>query len=567
VVRNDPVVIGGTGGSGTSVVARSLRTLGLNIGTEGRESEWTPVANFVGRWGPRLVAHDLANQRTDLVRARRDLGLAIAQHEGRLASGPWGWKVPQSCLLLRFLFDCLPDMRYIHVVRDGRDMALSRNQRQAERYGDLLISGKFPEGPRRSARSWSTANCLVLEVGTALLGERFAVARYEDLIERPRDTLAELAHFAGLSPDAQTLAAAASEIAPSPEVGRHGKLSARELRAVSRAAEPGLRAYGYLPARRGPARILKGPTLPGHRPARSGHVVTEAFGVLTPDLGKAAQPAGLVVVGVSRSGTSIATELVASLGLHPPQHDFMGADRHNPTGYWESRALSRLDDLLLTQWRCTWWLAPPSITPEMVYLLRGYSYLAASTFFGTFPAAPWVWKDPRLTVLLPFWDQILGRQPVLLVHRDPRGVAESISARDGFSSAEALAIWERHTRLVLAALRGKTVAVASHSRLRDDPEQWREDIARFCVWAGLTIATPTASAQAKVLHLASADSNIALSRSQASLYDTVRALEGTHMAFPAVDLPPEDASVGRSIAALWRRTLKGETKTYLAVNP
>lgn len=555
MIRNDPIVIGGTGGSGTSALAKCMRTLGLDIGCGERDSEWRPMAKFVHRWGRPLVAHELTGQPADLVKARFDLGAAIATHEGRRTDGVWGWKVPQCCLLLGFIYDCLPDMRYIHVVRDGRDMALSGNQSQADRYSDLWVSGKNSDGPVRSAESWSIANCLVLDTGRALLGDRLMIARYEDLTDRPIETLARLARFAGLTPSDMQLANAAEAVKPSEAVGRHRTLSTREVRAVTRAAEPALRAFGYLaepPAAHG---AVRPPRTLGYRPRPAGHVVTEAFGALSPDGGAPTQPAGLLVLGVVRSGTSVATELAASLGLHAPGGDLMGPDRHNPTGYWESRALSRLDDLLLGQWDANWWLAPPAVTPEMVHALRGYSYLAASTFAATFPDAPWVWKDPRLVALLPFWDQVLGRQPALLVHRDPREVAQSISRRDGFTVAEGLAIWERHTRLVLAALAGRRVNVSNYAQICDDPGQWRGALASFCARAGLDIRPPRAPAGPLVLdRRRPMATDVALSASQAGLYETVRSLEGTHKAFPAVDLAAEGASVEPALAALGRRT-------------
>jgi hypothetical protein len=446
-------------------------------------------------------------------------------------------------------------MRYIHVVRDGRDMALSGNQNQADRYSDLWVSGRNPGGPVRSAESWSIANCLVLDTGRELLGERFTIARYEDLTDRPTETLAELARFAGLTPSDQQLARAAEGVEPSAKVGRHLTLSTREVRAVTRAAEPGLRAFGYLAEQPGAKGVARRPTSLGYPPRSAGHVVAEGFGALTPDGGVPTEPAGLVVVGVVRSGTSIATALATSLGLVPPGSDLMGADRHNPTGYWESRALSRLDDLLLGQWDANWWLAPPAVTPEMVHRLRGYSYLAASTFAATFPDAPWVWKDPRLVALLPFWDQVLGRQPALLVHRDPREVAQSISRRDGFSVGEALAIWERHTRLVLAALAGRRVAVSNYAEICDDPGPWRGRLASFCGRAGLGITLPRSPAGPYVVgRQRPMASEVTLSAGQALLYETLRSLEGIHKAFRAVDLPAESPSVAHALASLWRRS-------------
>ncbi len=41
----------------------------------------------------------------------------------------WGWKESQSMFVLPFLYEAFPEMSIIHVVRDGRDIAFSKQQR------------------------------------------------------------------------------------------------------------------------------------------------------------------------------------------------------------------------------------------------------------------------------------------------------------------------------------------------------------------------------------------------------------------------------------------------------
>ena len=42
----------------------------------------------------------------------------------------WGWKEPRSIYLVPFLDAAMPSLRFLHFVRDGRDMAFSENQNQ-----------------------------------------------------------------------------------------------------------------------------------------------------------------------------------------------------------------------------------------------------------------------------------------------------------------------------------------------------------------------------------------------------------------------------------------------------
>ena len=228
----------------------------------------------------------------------------------------------------------------------------------------------------------------------------------------------------------------------------------------------------------------------------------------------------------------------------PPNHA-------NPTGYWESTSLVRVNDDLLRRWGSNWWQPPAVVTCDMVDAVGEQVGMAAAAFLAAFPNQPWVWKDPRLTVLLPFWDRVLGRQPVLFPHRDPRAVAHSVNVRDGVPPLSGLAIWERHTRLALVALRGRQVAVVSYDRLCRDHRGWRSDLAAFCSDAGLPVHKLDSSAEDIVVPRDTSYAGmIQLSSAQESLYEIVRSLEGFHAEFPSVDLPVEDELIATRLAEI-----------------
>lgn len=248
LMRDDPIIIGGTPGSGTTVFAAMLERLGMDIGKRAKFNEWKPFGKFMAKWRPALVEHEFTGRPVDFAGAASDLAVAIAQHRGAFRDGPWGFKRPMAGMVLVFLNDCMPDMRYIHVIRDGRDMAISSDQSQVEKVADLLIGEPDDtESIVRSAASWSAANCYSLEVGSKLLADRFFVVRFEDLIDSARPTLLEVARFAGLKTGDRRLSEAAALLEPeTPGVGRSMRLGAEQLDAVTRAAEPGLRAFRYL---------------------------------------------------------------------------------------------------------------------------------------------------------------------------------------------------------------------------------------------------------------------------------------------------------------------------------
>jgi hypothetical protein len=44
----------------------------------------------------------------------------------------WGWKEPNTYIILEKLNEYYPNMKYIHLIRNGLDMAFSENQNQVK---------------------------------------------------------------------------------------------------------------------------------------------------------------------------------------------------------------------------------------------------------------------------------------------------------------------------------------------------------------------------------------------------------------------------------------------------
>ena len=260
--------------------------------------------------------------------------------------------------------------------------------------------------------------------------------------------------------------------------------------------------------------------------------------------------AGLLVVGVGRSGTSVATRLAVNLGLRPPpEADLLPANHANPDGYWESTALAACNDRLLAAWSSTWWTPPREVTAEMVRRLDGNRSAATTTFDAVFgPSSGWVWKDPRLTTLLPFWSEILPNVPVLVPFRHPSEVARSISRRDGLSIEQSLAVAERHCRLLLGALAGRAVLLADHADLVADPAGWTARLRDFVIDHGLAVDEPVV-APADLVTPPSAWSRppAGAAPEPSGLHDLFLELAGAHAAFPTVTLPTPGPGVDRII--------------------
>jgi hypothetical protein len=130
-------------------------------------------------------------------------------------------------------------------------------------------------------------------------------------------------------------------------------------------------------------------------------------------------PTRIIVAGIYRSGTSLNAELVHRWGAYAGQKEDIFEDQF---GYLEHLALQKLNDELLDNNS----RVPPE--PEQLlerasqphYQERALQILAAMDKQAEEQqAVAWVWKDPRLPLVLPFWEKLWGEVVYVLPVRHP----------------------------------------------------------------------------------------------------------------------------------------------------
>jgi hypothetical protein len=97
--------------------------------------------------------------------------------------------------------------------------------------------------------------------------------------------------------------------------------------------------------------------------------VSDALQAARPSDAPSARKA-LLVVGVSRSGTSVLSRLLHALGAAAPK-TVMGAGHGNPMGHWEPQALVTLNDDILAGLGMRW-SDPRPKPPEVRMILRDF---------------------------------------------------------------------------------------------------------------------------------------------------------------------------------------------------
>lgn len=109
-------------------------------------------------------------------------------------------KTPLHALYLPEIRELLPESRFIHVVRDPRDVVASLLE--ASRSWGV---GWAPRGSRTAVRMWVQHVRSANEAAKAISPRQFVEIRYETLLTSPESTLRDVADFLGLQWDAEAI--------------------------------------------------------------------------------------------------------------------------------------------------------------------------------------------------------------------------------------------------------------------------------------------------------------------------------------------------------------------------
>ncbi|MEQ8335208.1 sulfotransferase [Nisaea sp.] len=254
-----PLLIGATGGSGTRALHGALQEAGFFVGTRlnhaGDAMDFEPflddIINPILR-ETRSVDYRL-DHLSDGIRAaaERGFGDALKKYTAELPkqAGHWGWKNPRSMYILPIIAAACPGMRFLHLVRDGRDMALSDNQNQPNKHYEALFGERYDgAAPAFAIRLWARANTQVADWGARELGSRYMCIRFEDLCAAPGAVLTDALTRSGIDPAlAGRVGAGADAVIRTPSsVGRWRTLPEDQSRTLTETAADALERFGYL---------------------------------------------------------------------------------------------------------------------------------------------------------------------------------------------------------------------------------------------------------------------------------------------------------------------------------
>jgi hypothetical protein len=106
-------------------------------------------------------------------------------YAGRVGKPRWGDKTPRYVTRMRLIADAVPEAHFVHVIRDGRDVALSVRDRTVKDYTVERVAQRWKEKVSKARRD-------------APLLKHYMELRYEDLVLHPEGSLRGICEFVHL---------------------------------------------------------------------------------------------------------------------------------------------------------------------------------------------------------------------------------------------------------------------------------------------------------------------------------------------------------------------------------
>jgi hypothetical protein len=222
-----PVAIGGIGGSGTRLIAAMLKELDFFIGSDlnmALDNLWFTM--LFKRLATLDCSDDYFFVLSDIFEKGMRCGAVFDENQIRIICGlefqsyfgdteqwlrdrvnsllasresiskhyRWGWKEPNTHIHLNRLFKYFPEMKYIHVMRNGLDMAFSDNQNQLRLWGGRLLGRDMEVTPYFALKYWRKVHERILNIGSQL-GGNFLLLNYDDFCNTPEIGIRNLLDF------------------------------------------------------------------------------------------------------------------------------------------------------------------------------------------------------------------------------------------------------------------------------------------------------------------------------------------------------------------------------------
>jgi hypothetical protein len=185
----------------------------------------------------------------------------------------------------------------------------------------------------------------------------------------------------------------------------------------------------------------------------------------------------VIVVGMHRSGTSAISGMLSTLGVFMGKKLFSAQKGVNEKGFYENAAIVDLNekafDLLNWTWDDPLANCFEKFDDTVVSSLEKQALELIKKEYQEQPI--WGMKDPRTSLLLPFWIKVLAKSNIepcfILMIRKPNEVVGSLKKRDDFSDSKSLLLWINYTLSSYWQVKNEKFVIVSFDHLIGAPTE------------------------------------------------------------------------------------------------
>ncbi|MCF8143219.1 MAG: hypothetical protein K9N21_04790 [Deltaproteobacteria bacterium] len=192
----------------------------------------------------------------------------------------------------------------------------------------------------------------------------------------------------------------------------------------------------------------------------------------------------VIVLGMSRSGTSLLTKGINVLGVELGDH-LLPSTTANPKGYWENADIfdinERLLELIGSSWHSVALTGEIDFSSHCFDPIKGAARAVIANLASRYPI--WGFKDPRACRLLPFWQGLLNDLDAdihyVVCLRSPTDVALSLERRNRFGTRKSLLLWLVHMYCIAKYINNDQSIIIQYEVLMNSAHEQINRIASF----------------------------------------------------------------------------------------
>lgn len=228
------IAIGALGGSGTRVVAQTLIKMGIYVGNDlntaydnllftrlFKNPAWYKTASKEDKnqrlslfhkymSGKRLTINDITQlynwsrqNRTHKSRKSYYIKQLKQLYKSEKNRTYWAWKEPNTQIYAQEILEYFPRLKYVHVLRNGLDMAFSSNKQQLKNWGwkyDIYTDNSDDENElaKKQLAYWVKSTKEVFDI-TEAFKDRALILNYTNFCNNSAETMDRLIDFLGIS--------------------------------------------------------------------------------------------------------------------------------------------------------------------------------------------------------------------------------------------------------------------------------------------------------------------------------------------------------------------------------